>query len=275
MTSLLSQQKWRFIDHTSFGPHFDAMQSFAYDDTLCASVGKGNSATTARAWIHHDTIVLGIQDTKLPFLDEGIDFLKSKGYRVVVRNSGGLAVVLDQGVLNLSLIFPDAEKGIDINRGYAAMVELVKELLIEENVQIEAREIVGSYCPGSYDLSINGKKFAGISQRRLRGGVAVQIYISITNSGSERAQVIKEFYDRSLKQEETRFIFPKIIPSTMSSLSELLEKELSVQTFMLRLLQTLKKKSQQIYTSSITDEENDLFKINYQRMIDRNYKVFK
>ena len=55
-------------------------------------------------------------------------------------------------------------------------------------IEIEAREIVGSYCPGSYDLSIKGKKFAGISQRRIRKGVAVQIYLCVNGSGSERAE---------------------------------------------------------------------------------------
>ena len=73
-------------------------------------------------------------------------------------------------------------------------------------VEIEAREIVGSYCPGSYDLSIAGKKFAGISQRRIRNGVAVQIYLCVSGSGQERAQLIKDFYKR-LSQERKQNLF--------------------------------------------------------------------
>ncbi|WP_235848541.1 lipoate--protein ligase family protein [Litchfieldia alkalitelluris] len=272
--SLLTQPEWRIIDHTSLGPSFDAMQSFAYDDTLCFSVGKGSSPSTTRAWVHHNTIVLGIQDTKLPFLKEGKEFLEKHGYRVIVRNSGGLAVVLDEGVLNISLILPDAQKHIDINRGYDAMLELINALLVGEEVSIDAREIVGSYCPGSYDLSIAGKKFAGISQRRLRGGIAVQIYLCLTNSGAERADLVRQFYEISLKNEETRFDFPKIVPETMASLSELLQKELSVQQMMLRLLQILKSKSNQIFTSQITANESNLFQENYQRMVERNHKAF-
>ncbi|MDA6082660.1 lipoyl-[GcvH]:protein N-lipoyltransferase, partial [Escherichia coli] len=113
------------------------------DDTLCASVGSGEAPATARTWVHHNTIVLGIQDTKLPFLTEGIQSLKSQGYEVIVRNSGGLAVVLDQGVLNISLIFPESEKGIDINRGYDAMWMLIQEMFFDFHIEIEAREIVG------------------------------------------------------------------------------------------------------------------------------------
>jgi octanoyl-[GcvH]:protein N-octanoyltransferase len=273
-TSLITQPQWRIIDQSSLGPQFDAKHSFAIDDTLCASVGKHESPATARTWVHHNTIVLGIQDTKLPFLGDGVNFLKSIGYNVIVRNSGGLAVVLDKDVLNISLIFPDSEKGIDINRGYDAMLELIKHMLKDNGEQIEAREIVGSYCPGSYDLSINGKKFAGISQRRLRRGIAVQIYLCVRGSGEERADVIRQFYEISLRNEETKLIFPSIKPETMSSLSDLLQVDLSVEKLLFELLTTLKENSQQLIPSSLTAEEQMLFQQNLVRMHDRNDKVF-
>ena len=145
--------------------------------------------------------------------------MKEKGYDVIVRNSGGLAVVLDEGVLNLSLIFPEKEKGIDINRGYDAMWELVKEMFAEYDQDIEAREIVGSYCPGSYDLSINGKKFAGISQRRIRKGVAVQIYLCVNGSGSERAETIKNFMNL-VKKKSNQICVSSHCSEVMSSLAE-------------------------------------------------------
>ncbi|WP_026563051.1 biotin/lipoate A/B protein ligase family protein [Bacillus sp. J37] len=272
--SLIYQPKWRVIDQSSLGPQFDAKHSFAIDDTLCASVGKNESPATVRTWVHHQTIVLGIQDTKLPFLEDGLQFLHDQGYQVIVRNSGGLAVVLDKDVLNISLIFPESEKGIDIDRGYDAMLDLIKHMLKDYDANIEAREIVGSYCPGSYDLSINGKKFAGISQRRLRGGVAVQIYLCVTGSGEDRADLIRQFYELSLKKEQTKFVFPTIKPETMSSLSDLLGVDLTVEKLLYQLLFTLKEHSQDLISSSLTVEEQLLFQQNLLRMIDRNEKVF-
>lgn len=272
--SLINQKQWRFIDHSSLGPQFDAKQSFAIDDTLCASVGKGESPATARTWVHHQTIVLGIQDTKLPYLEEAVNFLKNMGYDVIVRNSGGLAVVLDHDVLNISLIFPESEKGIDINRGYDAMLDLIKEMLKEHGAVVEAREIVGSYCPGSYDLSINGKKFAGISQRRLRRGIAVQIYLCVAGSGEMRAELIRQFYQIGLKNEKTKFDFPTIVPETMSSLSDLLKIDLTVENLLFQLLTTLKQHSQQLIPSSLSFDEQLLFQQNAIRMNDRNDKAF-
>ncbi|GIN86455.1 octanoyl-[GcvH]:protein N-octanoyltransferase [Heyndrickxia sporothermodurans] len=270
--SLLKQEKWRIIDQSSLGPHFNALQSFAMDDTLCHLVGLGSSFPTARSWVHHQTIVLGIQDTKLPFLEDGLHYLEEQGYRYIVRNSGGLAVVLDEGVLNLSLIFPDTEKGIDINKGYEAMWALIKQMFADFNVTIEAREIVGSYCPGSYDLSINGKKFAGISQRRIRKGVAVQIYLCINGKGEERAKLIQQFYERARKGAETKWVFPDIQPEVMASLSDLLNSELTVQDVMLRFLNVLKSMSKEIFSAQLTGDEFTLYEEYFKRIVDRNEK---
>ncbi|PLR96580.1 lipoate--protein ligase family protein [Bacillus sp. T33-2] len=272
---LLRQDTWRLIDQTALGPHFHALQSFGTDDTLCASVGAGLAPATARAWVHHDTVVLGIQDTKLPYIKDGLAYLEQNGYQYIVRNSGGLAVVLDEGVLNLSLILPETDKGIDINRGYEAMWHLIQRLFSDFPNQIEAREITGSYCPGSFDLSIDGKKFAGISQRRLRKGVAVQIYLGVFGSGSDRAGLLREFYSRSKKGEHTKFVYPDVNPAVMASLSELFGTELTVTDVMLRLMMFLKQNSGQLVAGYLNGEEISLFEQYYERMAERNSKFLK
>ncbi|MBM4761590.1 lipoate--protein ligase family protein [Bacillus sp. B15-48] len=269
---LLQHDRWRWIDQSALGPQFHALQSFATDDTLCESVGSGKSSAVARSWVHHDTIVLGIQDTKLPFLEEGIEFLEAQGYQYIVRNSGGLAVVLDEGVLNLSLILPERDQGIDINRGYDAMWFLIQQLFADFKMEIEAREIIGSYCPGSYDLSINGKKFAGISQRRLKKGVAVQIYLCVTGSGSKRAETIQQFYERSKQGMATKLVYPEVKPEVMASLSELLGQPLTVQDVQLRLLTYLNHSSEEILSGQLMPEEFEVFHRYYERIIERNEK---
>ncbi|GAA3316599.1 hypothetical protein GCM10020331_013060 [Ectobacillus funiculus] len=74
--SILFQPQWRVINQSSLGSQFHALQSFAMDDTLCKTVGSGDSPATMRSWVHHNTIALGIQDTRLPYLEEGVQFLK-------------------------------------------------------------------------------------------------------------------------------------------------------------------------------------------------------
>lgn len=271
--SLLVQREWRVIDQSSLGPQFHALESFAMDDTLCALVGAGQTTAVARAWVHHQTVVLGIQDTKLPFLKKGIDVLNKHGFQAIVRNSGGLAVVLDEGVLNLSLVFPETEHRIDINRGYDTMWDLIKLMFADFAVEIEAKEIVGSYCPGSYDLSIAGQKFAGISQRRIRNGVAVQIYLCVSGSGSKRAQLIKEFYDAALAEAETKFTYPDIQPDVMASLEELLQTRLTISDVIKRFLQVLQTHTGQVQMIPLTAEERPLFESYLTRIKERNEKA--
>lgn len=42
--------------------------------------------------------------------------------------------------------------------GYETMFTLIKDMFVDCNEVIEAKEIEDSYCPGSYDLSIQGEK---------------------------------------------------------------------------------------------------------------------
>jgi len=139
--------------------------------------------------------------------------------------------------------------------------------------RIEAREIVGSYCPGSYDLSIGGKKFAGISQRRLKKGVAVQIYLCVNGSGKARAELVKQFYQRAKKEEPTKFEYPQIVPEVMASLSELLGTHFTIGDVMLRLLNQLKSNSDYLVAGQLNEYELSLFPGYYQRVVGRNEKI--
>lgn len=274
MQSFLQQKTWRLIDQ-SMAQNRTPLESFAIDDTLCHLVGQGDSHPIVRTWVHHPYVVLGIQDHRMPYIQEGIEKLKKEGFHVIVRNSGGLAVVLDQGVLNLSIVLSESVGSISINTGYETMYQFIQLLFPDVADKIEAYEIVGSYCPGSYDLSIDGKKFAGISQRRLRNGVAVQIYLCIEGSGSERAELIKDFYEASLKGENTKFQYPKIKPEVMASLSELLDRPLTVHQTVIRVQTLLSSLSGNVLYQPLMDEELELYSFYLKRVLERNEKLLQ
>ncbi|MBM6506471.1 lipoate--protein ligase family protein [Staphylococcus pasteuri] len=262
--------EWRYIDHSS---GLEPMQSFAFDDTFSESVGKDLSPNVVRTWIHQHTVILGIHDSRLPFLKDGIAYLTDEmGYNAIVRNSGGLGVVLDQGILNISLMFK-GQSETTIDEAFTVMYLLVAKMFEDEDVEIDTLEITHSYCPGKFDLSINGKKFAGISQRRVRGGIAVQVYLCVEGSGSERALMMKHFYDRALKGETTKFIYPDIEPQCMASLETLLNKKITVQDTMFLLLYAIKDLGGRLNMDPITDDEWQRYEGYFDKMIDRNAKM--
>ena len=269
MNDILQQTMWRFIDQSISANKRSPLESFAMDDTLCHLVGQKMTNPTIRTWVHHDAVVLGIQDHRLPYIEQGMDTLKNSGYEPIVRNSGGLAVVLDAGVLNISIVLNE-DKPLSINNAFEMMVALIRQLFPEIATKIEAYEIVGSYCPGSYDLSIGGQKFAGISQRRMKNGIAVQIYLCVEGSGSERAELIKRFYENSQQGEKTKFEYPDIKPEVMASLQQLTGQSLTVFEVNERLRNLLSQKNGQLFELPLQQEEMELYNYYLDRVFKRN-----
>lgn len=270
---ILHQPVWRFVDESLIARTKNPIESFAMDDTLCHLVGEKRSAPTIRTWVHERAVILGIQDRRMPHFQEALQFIESKEYAPIVRNSGGLAVALDEGVLNISLIFSEEEGAIQIQEGFEAMLSFVRLLFPERARDIVAREIVGSYCPGDYDLSIDGKKFAGISQRRLRRGVAVQVYLAIEGSGAKRAAFIRDMYAQGIQGQQTKVDYPDIQPDVMATLSELIEPNLTVQDVVFRTQQLAQTLSEQPVQFELIEEDEMPLYIQYlQRMIKRNQR---
>ena len=271
--SFLHIPEWRFVDESMTTRTRSALESFAADDTLCHLVGQQMSVPTVRTWVHNQTVVLGIQDHRLPHIAEAVSTLENAGYNAIVRNSGGLAVVLDEGVLNISIVLSELDSSIDIPAGYEVMLAFVRMLFPEAGDRIEAYEIVGSYCPGSYDLSIDGRKFAGISQRRLRQGIAVQVYLCVEGSGAERAELIRDFYEIGLQGEETKFTYPVIKPEVMASLSELLDMPLTVSDVVIRIQLLLRELADHVEMGGLKPEEMELYTFYLNRVFERNQKM--
>ncbi len=271
--SFLHVPEWRFVDESMTTRIRSALESFAADDTLCHLVGQQMTSPTVRTWVHDKTIVLGIQDHRLPHIAEAIPMLENAGYTAIVRNSGGLAVVLDEGVLNISIVLSELDASIDIPAGYEVMLAFVRMLFPEAGDRIEAYEIVGSYCPGSYDLSIDGRKFAGISQRRLRQGIAVQVYLCIEGSGAARAELVRNLYAIGLQGEETKFAYPVIKPEVMASLSELLEMPLTVSEVVIRIQLLLRELADNVVMGGLKPEEMELYAFYLNRVVERNKKM--
>lgn len=273
---LLRTTQIRFINSATtpfiFDEPNDALRSFAIDDAIATAVGNEEVAPTVRLWVHDRTVVLGIPDSRLPHLEDGIQFLHEQGCNVIMRNSGGLAVLIDRGVLNMSLIVPN-NNSLSIHDGYDMMFDFIQKLFGPFTSQIKAYEIVGSYCPGDYDLSVRGIKFAGISQRRVRNGVAVQIYLDISGNSKERATIVKNFYERSIQEERTKFTYPNVNPNVMGTISELVEVSFTVDELSERIETYLQTIGNVTTNNAYVETERDVFYKRLEQMKRRNKKA--
>ncbi|MEJ8548706.1 lipoate--protein ligase family protein [Brevibacillus borstelensis] len=215
----------------------DIMLPFAFDEVCGRQVGEGLLMPTVHIWRHKSAFVLGTRDWKLPQVREAVKWLQGQGYSVTVRNSGGAAVPLDPGVVNLSLILPNRQGDLDVQRHFVLMAELIRQSLKSWPCRIDTGEVSGSYCPGEFDVSVKGKKFCGIAQRRQTRAVIVQAFVLVEGSGEERGRLVKAFYDLAAGRASLAD-YPIVEPMSMSSLSEL-AGDMSADAFVGQLKQQL------------------------------------
>lgn len=260
----LFDRDWQYLPVDSAAHPYE---SFSVDDVLQEMVSE-DLVPKFRAWVHGPYVILGLHDARLPYLHDGLKYLEDSGYDFIVRNSGGLGVVLDEGVLNVSLIL-NKEDAPTIEDGYELMLELTQRAF--DGADIRAYEIEHSYCSGSYDLSIGGRKFAGISQRRIRQGAAVQIYVCVTGSGAGRAEIMRGFYHHAKKGDITKFTYPEIHPEVMASLNELLGTDFTVDDALSRMLGVIQ--GDKTYHAGLDPRGKERFEAFMSRMKKRNGKI--
>jgi octanoyl-[GcvH]:protein N-octanoyltransferase len=226
--------KLNWLDTTAYPLTGDPLFPFAYEEAACREVAKG-APPLIHMWRHQRAFILGLRDRKLPYALEAMAWLEQQGYHVMVRHSGGAAVPLDGGVVNLSLILPKPQGVIDFRDDFETMVHIIRRSLSKLTNEVRVGEIKGSYCPGDYDLSMGGRKFCGIAQRRQTGAFIVQAFIVIEEDGERRARLVQDFYriaqGSGLKIDisSTASISELTLPTSVSSFIDSVRQALSLE----------------------------------------------
>lgn len=199
----------------------DVLLPFAYEEWLGREIGRGEREPGVHIWRHRRGAVLGTRDRRLPYAEDAIRELEEGGWSVGVRNSGGAFVPLDAGVVNVTLLLPNPSGQMKHRADFLRMVRLLTETLSAWGLRAEAGEIAGAYCPGEFDVAVDGRKFCGIAQRRQVRAVNVQAFIVAGGSGPKLAGEAERFYATSGGGHEG-LDHPKIVPTSMASIAELI-----------------------------------------------------
>ncbi|MEK3875019.1 lipoate--protein ligase family protein [Paenibacillus sp. FSL M7-0420] len=202
----------------------DMLIPFAFEEVLCRDVGAGRVPPVLHLWSHPGGVALGLRDSKLPRAAEAMQALERQGIRTAVRHSGGAAVPLDAGVINVSLLLPKPAGKLDFHDDFRLLASLITEAVAaghpQAAVQIRAEEVTGSYCPGDFDLAIGGRKFCGIAQRRQSSAYFVHAFVIVSGSGLARGECIRRFY-QDAADGDASLDYPRVRPETIAALAEL------------------------------------------------------
>ncbi|ASA25493.1 lipoate--protein ligase family protein [Paenibacillus donghaensis] len=202
----------------------DVLIPFAFEEMLCRDIGSGHAPPALHLWSHPAGLALGLRDSRLPGAARVMASLTQEGLRTAVRHSGGAAVPLDAGVVNVALLLPKSRGKLDFHDDFRLLAGLIADAVALSHPQaaakIEAYEIKGSYCPGDFDLSIGGRKFCGIAQRRQSQAFFVHAFVVVSGLGAQRGELVRRFYADAAEGDDS-LEYPRVIPETIAALGEL------------------------------------------------------
>lgn len=229
-------------------PENDLYNPFALTDVLTEFSGE-QEQPIIHFWQLPKTLILGMKDSRVTYFDEALKTVHEKNYHLLLRNAGGLGVISDAGVLNVSLILPkETISSLSIDDGYQKMVDWLEQTRFGR-LGLEIGEVTDSYCPGKYDLSIKGKKIAGIAQRRVKDGVAIMMYLSVTGDQTFRGEVVRDYYEKGLK-DQFGVNYPPVNPESMTTLDNAAAFDVSINSVKKELLLAMPHRDQ---TAALTN----------------------
>lgn len=193
------------------------------------------------------SISIGYDDTKAPHFKEGVDHYRSKGLSVGIRGAGGRSVANDEGILNFSILFRSNEPS---HSSYVFFHKFIQDALMPLGLKFDLGIVEGAYCPGTYDISLNGKKVAGTASRQVKDNTLVGCYLGVNGDQYKRSKVISEFYE--ITQDIIR-----VDTNKLTTIEEQLKRPISVQEvkgLLIDHFKTLVDSLENYDTSSISKE---------------------
>ncbi|MFE6077390.1 biotin/lipoate A/B protein ligase family protein [Paenibacillus sp. NPDC057886] len=238
------------------------LEAFAWEEVMCRRVGEGQ-LPVAHIWRHPDAFVAGLRDRRLPQAVEAMERIRSQGTAVCVRPSGGAAVPLNPGVVNVSLILPNPGRVINIHDDFREMASLIAESLTPWSSQARTGEIEGAFCPGDYDVSVDGLKFCGIAQRRQAKAYIITAFIIVEGQGDQLAADVRNFYQDAADGAGEGY--PDVRPGTMASLQELAGVP-SAAAYTASLVRTLRQRFPLAETSRVLTVDREVVRLTAEQM---------
>jgi octanoyl-[GcvH]:protein N-octanoyltransferase len=184
------------------------------DEFLAEELGR----PVARLYVIPRGLAAGPRDRRLPRFGDAWRTLAAEGVDLALRSSGGQAVGLTDGVLNVSLAWPGAiAPGLE--DAFRRLTLLLVDLLSAFGLAPTTGEVEGAFCPGRTDIAVQGRKVAGLSQRRRRGAVCVHGFLLLADPSP--FPLVQRFYHLAGGEA------PPLHQDAMAPLSLLLGERLS------------------------------------------------
>ena len=185
-----------------------APSTIFFDDFRTAELGLARQEKLAEeitldnqrvllVWQAPQALIVGSSDTRLPKFAAAANRLLADGWPVLIRRSGGSACPVSMNTLQIALA-RTATTEITIDSAYTELTNLIRTVLESYGLKVETSSRPSAFCPGRYDMSINGRKISGLSQhwRQCNGRITVTTTSALTveEDPRELARIVNLFY---------------------------------------------------------------------------------
>jgi hypothetical protein len=148
-------------------------------------------------WRAPRALVVSRSDTRLPHFANAVDRLVAEGWPVLIRRSGGSACPVSEGTLQIALARA-VLTGTTIDAAYTELANMIHTILESYGLKFATRRKSSGFCPGRYDILVNGRKVAGLSQHwrqcNSRLTVTTAAMMIVEEDPEEIAHIVNLFY---------------------------------------------------------------------------------
>lgn len=177
----LWRQNWRWVEEDRPA---EPAWNLALDEALAERVGAGEAPPFLRLWTGRRSLVTSRYDPGLVDRRGALAWCREHSYDLLLRSSGGTAVVHSEWTLNLSAAVPARDGFPSIAQAYELLPAGLLLALAELGLRAGYGSVPGSFCDGRWNLVARGRKLAGTAQRRRAGYVLWHAVLLV--SGGER-----------------------------------------------------------------------------------------
>lgn len=151
----------------------DGQHNQDLEQELAGQVARGERPPLIRIWrsARAEGIAVSRRDLAARGADDAVKALAAEGIEVVVRNTGGTAVPQGPGVIHLSWMLPRERGPATTDAYYRLLCDPLMGWMRQLGLQPETGALPGSYCDGTYNILVDGRKLVGTAQA-WRGGLA-------------------------------------------------------------------------------------------------------
>jgi len=169
-----------------------------FQRTVAEQVTNQTATPLLVAWRCHPALLVSGSETRLPEFDKASAALDAAGWPVFVRRSGGAACPVGPGTLQVAMIEP-ASPNATMTAEYARLAEMIRTTLACFGVAAQIGCVPAAFCPGRFDVAVEGKKIAGLSQHWFRNRRGVRCLIVAASLNLEEppdllSRLVNQFY---------------------------------------------------------------------------------